>query len=459
MSTIVTAPAESQAPVAAPAATPVPTETTVETNGTEGQESTSTEPAAGTPAPDPESPESTEPAVEEVATPEPAEEDPFLEESTLPAEQVTKIKAAFGDEALGVVAKLEQVQSLEQTFGEIPSVEFVQSLAQGQQAIDELFKALDTQPERALEYFLLDERGGLDEKGAQFIGALSDGVRRGTIPVEARMQLAQATFTSALVDVDRDLAELDREIKYAQANGRDAKVNELQLQMGEQEIVRDFLKKFLGIKLPARQAPTAKDPDRIKFEQEKAEFEKQQQAQAQRAFQEVANQQYAKYASVLDQEIAKFTAQIPASLPATIKETAIAGARAKLDAAIAKHDKIGKFNQFDEQALKLAVAKTPGYVEALDKAKNAYRNIVQITASQVYGPMLKDLGVVVADKSKAVLDARNAGAQKLDVPPVANTTAGAADAAATDDFKIRKGESPKDYMNRMAEISRARGAR
>lgn len=162
---------------------------------------------------------------------------------------------------------------------------------------------------------------------------------------------------------------------------------------------------------------------------------------------------------MLDQEIAKFTAQIPASLPATIKETAIAGARAKLDAAIAKHDKIGKFNQFDEQALKLAVAKTPGYVEALDKAKNAYRNIVQITASQVYGPMLKDLGVVVADKSKAVLDARNAGAQKLDVPPVANTTAGAADAAATDDFKIRKGESPKDYMNRMAEISRARGAR
>lgn len=457
MSTIATPPAESQAPGAAPAA--VETTTTVETKGTEGQESTSTDPEAGAPAADAQSPESTEPAGQEVAPAPVEEEDPFLEESTLPADQVVKIKSAFGDEALGVVAKLEQVQSLEQTFGEIPSVEFVQSLAQGQQAIDELFKALDTQPEKALEYFLLDEKGGLDDKGAQFIGALSDGVRRGSIPVEARMQLAQAVFTSALVDVERDLNELDGEVKYAQANGRDAKVNELQLQMGEREIIQDFLKKFLGVKPPARKAPAAQDPARAEFEKEKAEFEKQKQAQAQQAVQVVANQQIGRYATVVDQEIAKFTAQIPASIPATLKDAAIAGARAKLNEAVEKHEKIGKFHQFHDRALQLAVAKSPEHADALNKAFNAYRNIVQMAASQVYSPMLKELGVIVTEKGKAVLDARTAGAQKLDVPPVANTTSGAATAQDMSDWNIRKGETAKEYMNRMGEIAKARGAK
>jgi hypothetical protein len=457
MSTIATPPAESQAPVVpvAPVETPAP----VEPNGTEGQESITKEPEAGAPAADAQSPESTEPAGQEVA-PAPVEEaDPFLEESTLPAEQVTKIKAAFGDEALGVVAKLEQVQSLEQTFGEIPSVEYIQQLGQGQQAIDELFKALDTQPEKALEYFLLDEKGGLDDKGAQFIGALSEGVRRGTIPVEARIQLAQATFTSALVDVDRDLVELDREIKFAQQNGRDAKVNELQLQMGEQEIIRDYLKKFLGVKIPARKAPAAQDPARAELEKEKAEFEKQKQVQAQQAVAAIETQQVAKYQSIVDQEIAKFTSQIPATVPAYLKEAAVQGARLKLDAAVAAAEKIKTFNKFHQTAIQLAATKTPGYIEALDKAKNAYKNILQITASQVYGPMLKEMGVVVSEKSQSVLDARTAGAQKLDVPPVANTTSGAATAQDMSDWGIRKGESAKDYMNRMAEISKARGAR
>lgn len=67
--------------------------------------------------------------------------------------------------------------------------------------------------------------------------------------------------------------------------------------------------------------------------------------------------------------------------------------------------------------------------------------------------------VVVSEKSQSVLDARTAGAQKLDVPPVANTTSGAATAQDMSDWGICKGESAKDYMNRMAEISKARGAR
>lgn len=452
MSTIATPPAESQA-----AAVATETTTPVEQNGTEGQEPTTTEPEV--PAADAQPAEPAQPTSEEVPAAPAEEEDPFAEDSTLPADQVTKIKAAFGDEALGVVAKLEQVQSLEQTFGEIPSVEYIQQLGQGQQAIDELFKALDTQPEQALQYFLLDDKGGLDDKGAQFIGALADGVRRGTIPVEARMQLAQATFTSALVDVDRDLAELDREIKYAQDNGRDAKVNELQLQMGEQAIIRDFLKKFLGIKLAPRKTAAAKDPERIQFEEEKAAFEKQKQTQAQQAVQVIANQQVTRYATAVDQEIAKFTAQIPASIPATLKDAAIAGARAKLNEAVEKHEKLGKFHQFHDNALRLAVAKAPDQVDALNKAYNAYRNIVQIAASQVYGPMLKEMGVVVADKGKAVLDARTAGAQKLDVPPVANTTAGAAESAAKADWSKRPDETSKAYLDRMANISKSLGAK
>lgn len=448
MSTIATPPAEVPVIPAAP-----PVESTTPVDGTEGQESSTEDPA--TPVDPPAEPtEPSEPTGEETATTTTEEEDPFLADSTLPAEQLTKIKAAFGDGALEIVAKLEQTQALEQAFGEIPSVEFVQSLAQGQQAIAQLFADLNTNPDKALAYFLQDEKGELDAKGAQFMGALADGLRRGSLPVESRMQLAQAAFASALVDVETNIQALNGEIKYAEGQGWASKVNDFQLQVGEQEIIKDFLNKFLGVKLPSRRPMSSQDPERIKLEADKAAFEKQKQAESNQRLAGVENQQIAKYQSIVDQEISKFTSQIPATIAGSLKEAAIQGAMSKLHAAAESSDRQKLFEKHHKNALALAASGKPEAQEAFNKAANAYRNMMQIVASQVYGPILKDLGVVVSDKSKATLDARKAGEAKTGAPPVASTSAQVS--APTDWNWDRSKETKDQYLERMTKISSTR---
>jgi hypothetical protein len=446
MSTIATPPAEVPAvPVATEPVTPT-TPTTTETPVESTEEVKPDEaPVEGAEAP---AEGATEPATEEVAE----EDDPFFSESTLPAEQVTKLKQAFGDDALKVVAQLEQVQTLEQTFGEIPSIEFIQSLASGQEAIGQLYEALDKDPQQAVDYFLLDEKGGLDAKGAQFVGALADGVRRGTIPMEARMRLAQASFASALTDINNERAELEREIAYAEKAGKEAKVQELQIQLGEQAIIGDYLKKFLGIKLPTR-VPAAKDPERLKLEEERAAFEKQKAEAAAERLGRLESQQVAAYQSIVDQEVAKFTSLIPATVPATLKEAAIQGAKAKLATAAMANERQKFFQKHHENALE-AAARGNGSQEAFNKARNAYRNMMQVVASQVYGPILKELGVVVEAKGKAVVDARKAGEQKLGAPPVAAT---AGEPVPSNDWKWDPSkETREQYTNRMMAIATGR---
>ena len=229
LSTSTTETAPAAEPVEQPAAPAAPTTEPAkegEPDGTQGKEPST---------------EGTEPAsVQGASADTETLGDEIFEGITYPKDDLDKLRSALGDtKAYEIVAELQAVEEIKEAIGQVPTLEELQQLSESTNALRELYENIETNPQKAIDFFLSGEDGKLDPTGAKFVKALADGVRTGTVPQEARVEFARSVSASLLRDVEMARLEFEQERKFAEQKGFDQKAENFKHRALELEIVAE----------------------------------------------------------------------------------------------------------------------------------------------------------------------------------------------------------------------------
>lgn len=380
------------------------------------------------------------------ADPEALPDEIFAELAT-PADTLKKLREALGDAgAFEVASQLDSVAQLTQEFGHVPTVEEIQELGQSRLALVDLYKNLDENPQEAINFFLLNEKGSLDEMGAKFVGALADGVKRGSVPSEVRLMFGQAIASSMMVDLTKDKQAYEAEAKYAADRGLEAKAKEHELKAFELSLIMQYLAPYAKTQVapvarpqqqPTQQQPVAAEPDTAP--------EIQQFMQEQRAY----NSQ------VMGQILKGYIDKLPSSLPASVRENTQYAIERKVVESVRENKNAlirlanGNFqngyNLWDAGDVKGAEA-------AFKRAYQLFKQGVTQVAAQVATPVLNELQVNVATKSQSVAAAKQAGQDKTAVLEIGAAGAGAGVAQVQDTLKRLPGETNDQYLVRLGPL-------
>lgn len=438
-----------ETPAAAPAEQPVaPPEPTTEpvkeeaANGSEGKE-----PAAegAAPAPTQDAPADTETLGDEI-----------FEGITYPKDQLDKLRSALGDaRAYEIVSELQAVEEIKTAIGAVPTLEELQGLSESTNALRDLYNHIETDPQKAIDFFLGGDDGKLDPTGAKFVKALADGVRMGTVPQEARVEFARSVSASLLKDVETARAEFLQEQKYAEQKGFDQKAENFKIRALELEIVSDYLKNVLSgkggidvqLSRPPKDAPAA-SPVQEQLPTESPEFT-----------QFLADQkQYNQ--GVMLQVVDSYVSKLPDSVPSTLKEAAQVAIQQKVRESIQKNENPAlrlAHGNFTAGHKYLLEGNSAAAEVAFKKGYTLFRTGVTQVAAQHATPILNELKVSLSTKSQELVAGRQAGESKTPVLDTSAAGAGVGQATGdSDPYAARPGESRQAYIERVFKAQAAK---
>ncbi|MFN7834466.1 MAG: hypothetical protein ACK5NY_01535 [Burkholderiaceae bacterium] len=346
---------------------------------------------------------------------------------------------------------MDQVTELQTEFGGIPTAAEIQEMGQASQALAELYQNLETDPQKAVDFFLSGEEGKLDPLGAKFMTALADGVRKGTVPREARMVMASAVTASLLRDVEDAKRDYQQEIQYAESRGLEGKAEALKAEVFLMEEVGKFLRQYVK----GGPAPEAKvSPEVEQLRRERDELAQRQQQQGQQEIEAFRREQQQYAAGLLSNVIDSYVNKLPSTLPASLREATQLAIKSKVEEAVraGKDPSLnlaqGKFNE-GHRALAAGDSKK---AEALfTQAYALFKSGSAKLAAQLATPILNDVKVGVAEKSQAAAGGKLAAEQKTGVMPGAGTGAGAAEGS-QQSLEKKPGETVQQYLARNKEM-------
>lgn len=391
-------------------------------------------------------PEGGEPAQD----PPPSENVPDLFEGIqVPKDTLSKLREALGDEgAYEVAAQLDTVTELTAKLGGVPSVAELEQMAEAGQALTELYQNLETDPQKAVDFFLTTENGQLDPLGAKFVGALADGVRKGTVPRDARLAMASAVTSSILVDLQRDIAEIEPEIARAERLGYEEKAENFKAEAFLLKEVVKFLSKYAK-GAPTTSQPANRDPEILRLQQERDQLLTQQQRQQEETRAQFVQDQQRYSVGVMNKVVDQYVSKLPEGLPTALRDATRLAVQTQVDAAVrAGKDPSIRLAQgkFQEGHNALAAGDTNRADAFFKQAYGLFQAGVTKLAAQVATPILNDVKLGVATKSQEIVGNKVAGEQKTGVGVGATATTQAQ--VPEQDLAPRPGETRSQYLER-----------